>query len=164
MRARLFKRFDRRNVEREVESELHFHLELLIEENLRQGMTLEEAEGAASKRFGNIERIKNQCVEISKRSRPLMRVLKSFLVVVFLTGVLVRFSSADIYVAQTGNMLMIIPALGSLLLYLRDLRFSSFASKDEDLSPLGLSAIGQAPLAANDRKEFTPLERVISDD
>lgn len=164
MRARLFNRYNRRNVEREVEDELHFHLQQLTEENLRRGMALEEAEEEASKRFGNVERIKDQCVEISQRSRPLMRVLKSFLIVVFLTGVLARMSGVGIYGTQTGNMLMTIAALSGLLLYLRGLRFSSFVSKDEDSSPLGLSDIGQMHLAAHDRKEFTPLERIIRDD
>ena len=165
MKVRLFERSNRRSAEHEVENELRFHLELLIEEYLHQGMTLEEAEEEASKRFGNVERIKNQCVEISKRSRPLMRVLKSFLIVVFLTGVLARISSADIYVKQTGNMLMIIAPLSWLLLYLRGLRFSSFVPKNENSSPLlGLSDTGQIPFAANDRKEFTPLERIINDD
>lgn len=164
MSARLFKRSDRRNVEREVENELRLHLELLTEENLRRGMTLAEAEREASRRFGNVERIKDQCVEISRRSRPLMRVLKSFLIVVFLTGVLARISGTDIYGTQIGNMLMIIGALGGLLLHLRGLRFTGFVPKDEDSSPLGLGDIGRMPFASNDRKEFTPLERVIGDD
>ena len=164
MRWRLLRHFDRRNVEREVENELRFHLELLTEENLRRGMTPEKAEGEALKRFGNVERIKNQCVEISKRSRAVVRVLKSFLVVIFLAGVLTRISSADIYGKQIGNMLMTIAALGGLLIYLRGLRFSGFVPESRNSSPLGLSDADQMPFAANDRKEFTPIERVIADD
>ena len=165
MIARLFKRFNHRDVEREVENELRFHLELLTEENLRRGMTLKEAEQEASKRFGNVERIKNQCVEISERSRPAMRVLKSFLIVVFLGGVLARISSADIYGKQIGNMLMAIAALGGLLLYIRGLRFNGFAAPtNENSSPLGLSDAQQVPFAAKTQKKSTPLERVIADD
>ena len=165
MIARLFKRFDRREVEREVENELRFHLELLTEENLRRGMSLKEAEKEARMRFGNVERIKNQCVEISERSRPAMRVLKLLLVVIFLGGVLARISSADIYGRQIGNMLMAIAALGGLLLYIRGLRFSSFAAPtNEKSSPLGLREVEQPPLAANNRQKSTPLERIIADD
>lgn len=162
--ARLFERFSRRDVKREVENELRFHLELLMEENLRRGMTLKEAEEEALKRFGNIERIKNQCVEISERSRPAMRVLKSFLIVVFLGGVLTRISSADIYGRQIGNMLMAIAALGGLLLYIRGLRFSSFVPANENPSPLGLSDVEQTSFAARTLEKSTPLERVIADD
>jgi hypothetical protein len=163
--ARLFKRFNRRDVEREVENELRFHLELLTEANLRRGMTLKEAEEAAAKRFGNVERIKNQCIEISERSRPSMRVLKSFLIVVFLGGVLARVFSADIYGEQIGNMLMAIATLGGLLLYLRGLRPFSFAAPtNENSSPLGLSGGEQTPFAAKTQKKSTPPERIIADE
>ena len=164
MRWRLFKRFDRRKVEREVENELRFHLELLTEENLRRGMTPEKAEEQALKRFGNVERIKNQCVEISKRSRVVVRVLKYFLVVIFLAGVLTRILSVDVYAKQIGNMLMTIAALGGLLVYLRGLRFSGFVPEARNSSPLGLSGNEQILVTVNDRKEFTPLERIINDD
>ena len=164
MRAHLFKRVNRQEAEREVENELLFHLELLTEEYLRSGMTLDEAGRAALKRFGNVERVKNQCIEISKRSRPMMRVLKSFLVVIFLAGVLASALSADIYGKQIGNMFMAIAALGGLLVYLRGLRFSGFVAEAENSSPLGLSDNEQIFMTANDRKELTPLERIINDD
>jgi len=162
--ARLFKNFNRREVEREVENELRFHLELLTEENLQRGMTLKEAEEEASKRFGNIERIKNQCVEIRERNCPSMRVLKFFLIVVFLGGVLARISSADIYGKQIGNMLMAIAALGGLLLYIRGLRPFSFVPANENSLPLGLSGDEQVPFPAKTQKKSTPLERIIADE
>lgn len=164
MSARLFKLFNRRRVEREVENELRFHLELLTEENLRRGMTPEEAEEQALKRFGNFGRIKNQCVEISKRSGPFMRIFKSFLIVIFLAGVSARITSADIYGKQIGNMLMTIAALGGLLAYLRGLRFSGFVAEAQNSSPLGLNGGEQMFATANDRQESTPLERIINDE
>ena len=164
MKARLFKRFNRRDAEREVENELLFHLELLTKEYLQSGMTLAEAERAALKRFGNIEQIKNQCVEISKRSRPVMRVLKSFFVVIFLAGVFASTLGADIYGKQIGNMLMAIAALGGLLAYLRGLRFSGFVPETRNSSPLGLTDNEQIFMTAGDRQELTPLERIINDD
>jgi hypothetical protein len=162
--ARFLKSFDHKEVEREVASELLFHLEALTQEHLRRGMTLQEAECEASKRFGDIERIKNQCVEISRRRRPFMRALKSFLVVVFLAGVLARIFSTDIYGRQVGDMLIVIAALGRLLIYVRGLSLPGFISKEETLSPLRLSEDGHIPIWVKDRRELTPVERVISDE
>lgn len=162
--ARLFKRLNRKEVEREVASELRFHLESLIEEYLRRGMTLAEAEEATLKRFGDIEPIKDQCVAIRRRSHPFMRAVKSFLIAVFLFGVLARIFSADIYDRQVGNMLMMIAALGRLLIHARGLSLSSFIPKNETSSPLRLSADGRISIPVKDRKELTPLERVIADE
>ena len=164
MVAHFIGRFYRNSIECEVENELRFHLELLTEEHLRQGMTLQEAEREALKRFGNIERIKNQCVEISKRNHPLMRVLKSFFILVFLIGVLARVFSTNIYGEQIGNLLILIAALSGLLLYIRGSRESSFVLDNKNSLPLGLEVVEQTPLDSNDCKELTPLERVIADD
>lgn len=162
--TRLFKRFDHKELEREVASELRFHLESLTQEHLRQGMTLEEAEDATLKRFGDIEPIKNQCVEISRRSHPLMRALKSFLIVVFLAGVLARIFSTDIYDRQVGNMLIVIAALSRLLIYVRSLNLSSFISKNETLAPLRLNDDGRISITVKGQRALTPVERVISDE
>ena len=88
--GRLFKRLNREQIECEIEEELRLHLELLTDEHLQQDLSLTEARNAALKRFGNVEQIKDQCVEISSSSRPSIRALKSFLILVFLLGVLVR--------------------------------------------------------------------------
>ncbi len=162
--ARLLRCLDRKNLHREVEEELHFHLELQIQEHLRQGRTLEEAKDEAFKRFGNVERVKNQCVIISRRSQPFMRALKSFLIVVFLVGVLARIFSADIYGRQIGNMLMVIAAFSRLLLYVRVLSLSSFSPKSEPSLPLGLSSDEQLAIAVKDRRAFRPVERATSDE
>lgn len=164
LRARLFKLFHHKDIQCEVEEELRFHLELLTEEHLRQGLTLAKARDEALKRFGNIERIKNQCVEIHRRNHPFMRALKSFLIVIFLTGVLIRILSADIYGQQVGDMLIAIGALGRLLLYLRGLSLSKLNPEGEILSPLRLSDNGQMPVAEKNRQEMTPVERLISDE
>ncbi|HEY5073719.1 MAG TPA: permease prefix domain 1-containing protein, partial [Pyrinomonadaceae bacterium] len=61
---RLFKRFAGEQIKGEVEEELCFHLELLTEALLQQDMSPDEANAAALERFGNVEQIKDQCVEI----------------------------------------------------------------------------------------------------
>jgi len=160
----LFKRFARTAINFEVEEELRFHIELLRREYIRQGLSPEAAQGATLKRFGDLEHIKNQCVEISRRSHPCMRALKSFLLLVFLTGFLVRVFSADADVRQIGNMLMAVAALSRLLLYARGLSPSSFLSRTGTPSRLILHAGSQTPVAADHERTRTPVERVISDE
>ena len=161
--GRLFKRFDRAQIEREIEEELRFHVELLTEEHLRQNASLLEAEAAALRRFGNIQQIKDQCVEISERQSPLMRTLKSLLIPVFLFGVLLRVLSTEIHVLRIGDLLIFVAILGRLLLYVRCLNPSSFRSKPETSSSLMLTDKSEISIAAYDRRTLSPVERVISD-
>jgi predicted permease len=50
----------RRSVESDLDHELHSHLELLIEENLRSGMSPNEARRAAQIELGGLEQVKEQ--------------------------------------------------------------------------------------------------------
>jgi hypothetical protein len=50
-------------VEQEMDEELHFHLECQIEENVKAGMSPEEARYAALRQFGGVEQIKEECRE-----------------------------------------------------------------------------------------------------
>ena len=90
VKERLFKPLNRAKIGREIEEELSLHLELLTQEHLRLDLPLGEARAAALKRFGDVKQIKDECVEISRRRHPLILVLKSFLILVFLAGVLLR--------------------------------------------------------------------------
>src|SRR5581483_9687449 len=47
--------------ERELDSELRFHLEHLTEENIRRGMEPQQARLAARRSIGGMEQIKEQC-------------------------------------------------------------------------------------------------------
>ena len=161
--GRLFKRFDSEQIRGEVEEELRFHLELLTEALLQQDLSLEEANDAARKRFGNVEQIRDQCVQISRGNHPAIRALKSFLILVFLVGVLVRVFSPEYHVTHVGDILIAVGVLGRLLVYVRGLNPSSFLSRPETSSPLMLNDNGQASITAYDRKKRTPVERIISD-
>jgi hypothetical protein len=123
---------------------------------------LAEARAAALKRFGDVERIKDECVEISRRRHPLILVLKSFLILVFLAGVLLRVFVAEYHVKHCADILIAVGILGRLLLYARGLRPSSFLSRPETSSPLMLID-AQTSIAAYDPSKRTPVERVISD-
>src|SRR5438552_180113 len=50
--------FLQRHLERELDEELHAHIEMLTEENLRKGMSAEEARYAARRAFGGVEQTK----------------------------------------------------------------------------------------------------------
>src|SRR5262249_18768708 len=55
---RLLGLFLRRKLERELEEEIRSHLEMQMEDNLRQGMSLEDARRAARLKFGGVEQVK----------------------------------------------------------------------------------------------------------
>ena len=57
-RARLRGLFRKRQLDVELDTELQAHLEMLIEENIRRGMSPEEARHAASRDFGGVEQAK----------------------------------------------------------------------------------------------------------
>jgi hypothetical protein len=159
---RLFKCFDREQCKREIEEELRFHLRL-SEEHFQLEMTLADAKAAALNRFGNVEQIKDQCFEISRRNRYSVRALRSFLILLFLLGVLVRVLSTELHVMRVGGILIAIAIASRLFLYVRGLNPSSFRPQPETTSPLMLSDNGPASIKAYDHRALTPFERVIAD-
>lgn len=163
MNGRLFKRFDSHAAERDIDEELRFHLEMLTEALQQSDMSLAEAKGAALQRFGNIEQIRDQCVEISRRNHPSILALKSFLILVFLAGVLIRVFGTEYHFTRIGDVLIAVGILGRLWVHARSLSPSSFLSKPETSSPLMLNENGQASITVYDQRKRTPVERVISD-
>src|ERR1700688_2734135 len=53
--------FRKQTVERELGSELRFHIERQVEENLAAGMSPQEARRAAVREFGGVEQVKEDC-------------------------------------------------------------------------------------------------------
>lgn len=147
---RLFNPGGRETIEREVEEELRFHLELLIEQHLQHGDTLEEAKAAALRQFGDVAQVKDQCVEISKRKRAFTRALKSFLVLMFLAGIFVRIFGTELHVDRVGQMLMTIAVMGRLFLYVRGLKPAGFRPKSGTSSPLMLNSTAKTPASLFD--------------
>jgi putative ABC transport system permease protein len=64
VRARLRALLRKDSVEREMEEELRFHMRMRAEENVRRGMTLDEAEHAALRSFGSWERVREACRDV----------------------------------------------------------------------------------------------------
>src|SRR5438309_9952034 len=56
-------------IAREVEAELRFHIEMRARANMEGGMRQDEAQLAALQSFGDLDRVKARCCEIS-RSLP----------------------------------------------------------------------------------------------
>ena len=154
-------RFDPDQTRREIDEELRFHLDLLTDEHCLQNVPFAEARDAALRRFGDVEQIKNECVEISRRRHPAVRLLKSFLLLVFFTGVLVRIFSPEYHLTRVGDILMAVGVLGRLWFYVRFLNPSRFLSAATDSSPLKLND-PQTSFTAYDQRLRTPVERVIS--
>lgn len=144
---RLFNPIGSEAIEREVEEELRFHLELLTEQHLQHADTLVEARASALRRFGNVEQVKDQCVEISKRKRPFMRALKSFLILTFLAGIFVRIFGTELHVDRVGQMLIAIGIMGRLFLYVRGLKPAGFRPKPDTSSPLMLNSTAKTPVS-----------------
>src|SRR5215475_6138498 len=59
----------RRNIEREMDRELRFHLEMETAENLRRGMSEEEARRAARLSFGGVEQTKEAYRDVARFRR-----------------------------------------------------------------------------------------------
>jgi hypothetical protein len=156
------KPLNRNQIGSEVDEELRFHLDHLTHEHLRLNMSPEEARAAALNRFGNVEQIKDECVEISSRSHPLLLALKSLLILVFLSGVLLRVFVSETHVKHCGDILIAVGVLGRLWFYARGLRPVSLPSPTQTASPLMLIDQSAAPFAPYDQKSRTPVERFIS--
>jgi hypothetical protein len=119
--AGLLTRPNRNEIALEVEDELCFHVEMLERKYLEQGMSPAEAKGAALRRFGDLEKYKRQCEQISRRNRGLRRVLKTLLILLGLGGLIIRLLSSDVHFDHLGDVLIMIAVAGRLLLYVRGL-------------------------------------------
>src|SRR5215831_9065404 len=66
---RLRMRLRRGKIEREMERELRFHLEMEVAENMRRGMSEEEARRAARRSFGGVEQVKESYRDVLRFRR-----------------------------------------------------------------------------------------------
>ncbi len=160
LKRRIRKRGD--GAEREIEEEIRFHLEMLAQAYSQQKMSTDEAHDAARRRFGDVERVKNECLAIASRRSPFLVALKVFLIVMFASGLALRFFKMDSNVHHLGDVLMAVPTLSGLLLYVRSLDSSRFPSTSQGW-PLRLNETIGPVFAAYDEGMRTPVERLISD-
>ena len=107
----------------DVEEELRFHIDMLESKYQHHGMPAAEAHAAAMTRFGSLERIKRQCVNIRRRSSLLQRVVKTFTILFVLGGLAINFLSDDYKVERIGTLIIAIAIMVRLLLYVRGSTF-----------------------------------------
>jgi len=119
--AGLLNRFARNKTALDVDEELRFHVEMLERKYKQHGMSTSEAKTAAAKRFGNVERVKRQCVAISRRNSLPQRMLKTITILIALTGLSIRILSTEYRVARIGHVLIVIAVCARLLIYVRGL-------------------------------------------
>src|SRR5579859_8261415 len=65
--------FRKRHIEQDMNDELRAHLDMLIEENVRRGMSRENARYAALQSFGGVEQVKENYRD--QRGLPIMETL-----------------------------------------------------------------------------------------
>jgi hypothetical protein len=143
--------------EAEIDEELRFHLDLLTQNLIDKNFSIIQANQIARDRFGDLDRVRKQCVEIRRRNSPLNRALKLFLVLVVVCGFLIRVSGPEYRVARIGGILMFIGIVGRLFLYLRGLAVSTPVRADH-LSSLVLN--DQA--FKENRQDLTPVKQVLN--
>jgi hypothetical protein len=150
-------------LERQVEEELRFHCEMLAADYQENGLSEEAAKEAARRRFGDVERVQAQCVEISRRNRPMTKLLKLVLLLSFITGVWLRTRGWAVQFTQMGDLLMATGVLGQLLLYVKGLRATGYQAlkRRPPFSLLGRGA--SVSIEAYDELGRTPVERLVAD-
>ena len=63
----LFKKiFQRPAIKREIDEELHFHMEQRTAEYIAKGMSPEDAAREARKRFGNLQSVREECRDVRR--------------------------------------------------------------------------------------------------
>lgn len=125
----------------EVEEELQFHIEMLEQKYTQLGMSDAHAKTAALKRFGNFQRIRNECVKITWRNSLLRRLLKTSSILMALMGLALHILSWDYRVDRVGTMLITIAISIRLLLYVRGLSPWTYLSGTKT----SLSEVGDTP-------------------
>jgi hypothetical protein len=161
---RLLTWLEERDPEQDVDEEFQFHLALLCERYEREGLSAQSALTASLERFGDVDHARQQCLAISRRSRPMMRALKVLFVLMFFAGVFVRIFQTELHLTRLGDVLMMVAISGRLFLYVRGLSPASFLSSDRTPWPLRLIDRSQTPVPAYDEKKRTPTERIIRSD
>ncbi len=105
----------------DVQEELQFHIEMLEHAYIQCGISPDQAKSRALRRFGNIDRIKQQCLDIRRRNTPLRRAFKWSLVLLALSGFAIHIAAVDYKVSRIGTLLILIAVAARLLLYVRGL-------------------------------------------
>jgi hypothetical protein len=152
-------------LEREIDDELRFHLEMRTRANLAAGAPPGEAREDALRRFGDLERIRDQCREAGRREAADelgARALKLFIWLIVAGGIFMRLKIPVVPIQQIGDICVFIAVLWRLLIFGRERRSApgpALAPGDDHPGILGERL--DAPIQPFDRHGRTPVERII---
>ena len=181
--ARRLKAFGRRaRIEREIEDELRFHLEMREREHLTAGLPPEQARAEALRRFGDFEGVKEACREISLEKlgdKLHLKAIKGFIWIMIGSGLAIRAASSINTVRHSGEILIWIGVLWRVLIHLRAMQPAKYrAPANEDCMlilaepapdesgnlPESSTERARQPIPARDQYGRTPVERLLADD
>jgi Flp pilus assembly protein TadB len=153
-----FKRISRskRSIANDVDDELRFHLEMQVNAFEDQGLSREQSETRAQTRFGNVEQIRSECIQISSRRSVLIWLLNSLFLISLIVGLFLRAVVPEVHINQVGNMLMIIGGLGVLVVYAKQTGTRMLKAETHEFR-LG---INNGPPVGFDESGRTPFDRV----
>lgn len=146
-------------IETEVDEELNFHIEMQAVDYERKGVAREKSRQMAETRFGDVERIRKECIRIGTGKSVLVWLLNMVFLFCFLGGLLLRISGLEQHVNRVGDVMMMIGGLGILLVYAKQAGTMVFDSDAKTLK-LGL----KKPPVSFDEQGRTPFDRVRTDD
>lgn len=144
-------------IETEVDEELTFHIDMQTRDYESQGLSRERSRTMAESRFGNVSRIKKECVRIGSGNTFLIWILDAVFMMSLVTGLLLRLFVPEMHVNRVGDVMMMIGGLGILLVYAKQCGANVFNSTSQ--KPLGLNT----PPVGFDEKGRTPFDRVRED-
>ena len=154
----LFKR--KQTFEKEVNDELHFHIDMQTDEYERMGIATQSSRQMAKQRFGNVDQIKKECVRIGSRASVLIQLVLSVFLINLLVGLVLKLLVPESHINRVGDVMIMIGTLGVLLLYIKQ----AGASRSRSDSGLKLDLNTGSPPVAFDEKGRTPFDRVRTED
>ena len=149
------------SIEAEVDEELRFHIDMQANEYESRGLSHEESRSMAEVRFGDVERIRKECIHIGAGKSVLFCFLTSIFMLSLLIGLSLRFFIPESHVNRVGDVMMMIGGLGILLVYAKHAGAIAFKS---NAATLGLGLKSSSPPVAFDEQGRTPFERVRGDE
>jgi hypothetical protein len=155
----LFKR--KRTIEVEVDEELRFHIDMQTDDYAFRGLSREKSKAMAEARFGDVKKIRTECIRISSGRTVLVWLLNSVFLLSLLIGLFLRVLAEELHVNRIGQLMMMIGGLGILLVYAKQAGAMVFKSNTQTFQ-LGLKK-PSVPLSF-DEKGRSPFDRVRTDD
>ena len=157
---RIRARVDKPSIETEVDLELRFHIDMQALDYEHRGLSPGESRAKAEARFGDVERIRKECIRIGSGSTVLVWILNSVFMFCLTMGLLLRTLVPEMHVNRVGDVMMMIGGLGILLVYARQAGSRVFNPN----SNIRLGLKNNVPPTAFDEQGRTPFDRVRADD